>query len=94
MVTRVGINGFGRIGRQSLRAMLERHPDDLEVVAINDITDVHTNAHLFRYDSTYGRFNGTVEVVEQAALQVYSSPLHSPQWAFPHSNGSYASRTV
>ncbi len=37
MVTRVGINGFGRIGRQSLRAMLERHPDDLEVVAINDI---------------------------------------------------------
>lgn len=64
MVTRVGINGFGRIGRQSLRAILERHPDDREVVAINDITDAHTNAHLFRYDSTYGRFNGTVEVVE------------------------------
>jgi len=64
MVTRVGINGFGRIGRQSLRAMLEWHPDDLEVVAINDITDAETNAHLLRYDSTYGRFNGTVEVVE------------------------------
>ncbi len=64
MVTRVGINGFGRIGRQSLRAMLEWHPDDLEVVAINDITDAETNAHLFRYDSTYGRFNGTVEVGE------------------------------
>lgn len=64
MVTRVGINGFGRIGRQSLRAILERYPDDLEVVAINDITDAHTNAHLFRYDSTYGRFPGTVEVVE------------------------------
>src|SRR6266699_2229110 len=64
MVTRVGINGFGRIGRQSLRAMLEWHPGDLEVVAINDITDAETNAHLFRYDSTYGRFNGTVEVGE------------------------------
>src|SRR2546427_8042629 len=54
MVTRVGINGFGRIGRQSLRAMLERQPDDLEVVAINDITDTETNAHLLRYDSIYG----------------------------------------
>ena len=64
MVTRVGINGFGRIGRQSLRAMLEWHPDDLEVVAINDITDAETNAHLLRYDSTYGRFPGTVEIVE------------------------------
>jgi glyceraldehyde 3-phosphate dehydrogenase len=64
MVTRVGINGFGRIGRQSLRALLERHPGDLEVVAINDITDAQTNAHLLRYDSTYGRFPGTVEIVE------------------------------
>ena len=64
MVTRIGINGFGRIGRQSLRAMLERHPGDLEVVAINDITDAQTNAHLLRYDSTYGRFPGTVEIVE------------------------------
>ena len=64
MVTRVGINGFGRIGRQSLRAILERHPDDLEVVAVNDITDAETNAHLLRYDSTYGRFPGTVEVGE------------------------------
>src|SRR5487761_540418 len=62
MATRIGINGFGRIGRQSLRAMLERHPQDLEVVAINDITDSETNAHLFRYDSTYGHFNGAVEV--------------------------------
>ncbi|HEV2404798.1 MAG TPA: type I glyceraldehyde-3-phosphate dehydrogenase [Ktedonobacterales bacterium] len=64
MATRVGINGFGRIGRQSLKAMLERHPDDIEVVAVNDITDSETNAHLFRYDTTYGRFNGSVEVVE------------------------------
>src|SRR5437763_4557563 len=61
MTTRVGINGFGRIGRQSLKAMLERHPRDLEVVAVNDLTDTKTNAHLLKYDSTYGRFPGEVE---------------------------------
>ncbi len=61
MTIRVGINGFGRIGRQSLKAMLERHPKDLEVVAINDLTDTQTNAHLLKYDSTYGRFPGEVE---------------------------------
>jgi glyceraldehyde 3-phosphate dehydrogenase len=70
MATRVGINGFGRIGRQSLKAILERHPNDIEVVAINDITDSATNAHLFRYDSTYGRFNGTVEVVDNDDLAI------------------------
>ena len=62
MTTRVGINGFGRIGRQSLKAILERHPGEIEVVGINDITDTETNAHLFRYDSTYGRYKGIVEV--------------------------------
>jgi len=62
MATRVAINGFGRIGRQSLKAMLERYPNDIDVVAINDLTDTESNAHLFRYDSTYGRFNGKVEV--------------------------------
>jgi len=61
MSVRIGINGFGRIGRQSLKAMLEKYPR-LEVVAVNDITDAETNAHLFRYDSNYGRFSGTVEV--------------------------------
>ena len=60
MTTRVGINGFGRIGRQSLKAMLERHPNDLEVVAVNDLAPTATNAHLFKYDSTYGRFDGEV----------------------------------
>jgi glyceraldehyde 3-phosphate dehydrogenase len=70
MTTRVGINGFGRIGRQSLKAMLERHPDEIEVVAVNDITDTQTNAHLFRYDSTYGRFNGTVEVMDDQDLAI------------------------
>lgn len=63
MTTRVGINGFGRIGRQVLKAIGELHGDTLEVVAINDLTDTKTNAHLFKYDSTYGRFKGTVEVV-------------------------------
>ena len=61
MATRVGNNGFGRIGRQTLKAILERHPD-IDVVAINDITDTHTNAHLLKYDSTYGRFPGEVGV--------------------------------
>ncbi|HLZ22779.1 MAG TPA: type I glyceraldehyde-3-phosphate dehydrogenase [Ktedonobacterales bacterium] len=64
MTTRVGINGFGRIGRQSLKAILERHPGEIEVVGINDITDTETNAHLFRYDTTYGRYKGSVEVTE------------------------------
>ncbi len=60
MSTRIGINGFGRIGRQTLKAILERHPDALEVVAINDLAPTATNAHLFRYDSTYGRYDGVV----------------------------------
>jgi glyceraldehyde 3-phosphate dehydrogenase len=64
MAIRVAINGFGRIGRQSLKAMLDRHPNDIEVVGINDITNTETNAHLFRYDSTYGRFPGKVEVAD------------------------------
>ena len=59
-MTRIGINGFGRIGRQTLKAILERHPDTLEVVAINDLAPTATNAHLFKYDSTYGRFDGEV----------------------------------
>ncbi|HEV2908092.1 MAG TPA: type I glyceraldehyde-3-phosphate dehydrogenase [Candidatus Eremiobacteraceae bacterium] len=61
MSHRVAINGFGRIGRQSLRTILERHPE-IEVVAVNDLTDTKTAAHLFRYDSTYGRYPGTVTV--------------------------------
>jgi glyceraldehyde 3-phosphate dehydrogenase len=63
MTTRIGINGFGRIGRQVLKAVLEYHPDELEVVAINDLFDAKTNAHLFKYDSNYGTFPGTVEVL-------------------------------
>ncbi len=63
MTVKVGINGFGRIGRQVLKAMLERYPDTLEVVAINDLYPAETNAHLFKYDSNYGTYPGTVEVV-------------------------------
>ena len=62
MTVKVGINGFGRIGRQVLKAILETHPDTLEVVAINDLFDAATNAHLFKYDSNYGIFPGAVTV--------------------------------
>ena len=64
MKTKVGINGFGRIGRQVLKAIMERAGDELEVVAINDLFDANTNAHLFKYDSNYGAYPGTVEVVD------------------------------
>jgi glyceraldehyde 3-phosphate dehydrogenase len=60
VTTRIGINGFGRIGRQTLKAIMERHPDELEVVAVNDLAPDETNAHLFKYDSTYGRYPGEV----------------------------------
>jgi glyceraldehyde 3-phosphate dehydrogenase len=64
MAARVAINGFGRIGRLTLRTILERHKKALSVVAINDMADLETNAHLFRWDSTYGIFPGVVEVGE------------------------------
>jgi glyceraldehyde 3-phosphate dehydrogenase len=67
MAVRVGINGFGRIGRQSLKAILERAPE-LEVVAVNDIVDVPTNALLFAHDSTYGNFHGTVTHTDDALV--------------------------
>ena len=69
MTARVAINGFGRIGRLTLRTMIERHRTNLTVVAINDMADLRTNAHLFRYDSTYGRFPSTVEIGE-GVLQI------------------------
>ena len=62
MAIRVGINGFGRIGRQVVRAIRERYGDQIDVVAFNDLGDLPTMAHLFRYDSNYGRFDGEVEV--------------------------------
>src|SRR6476646_6936429 len=68
MAIRVGINGFGRIGSQSLKAILDHHSHDLDVVAINDLTDTKTNAHLLKYDSTYGRFPGEVEATENSLI--------------------------
>jgi glyceraldehyde 3-phosphate dehydrogenase len=62
MTVKVGINGFGRIGRQVLKAIRDFHPNELEVVAFNDIGDLKTMAHLLKYDSNYGRYDGTVEV--------------------------------
>ncbi|MEQ8401869.1 MAG: type I glyceraldehyde-3-phosphate dehydrogenase [Roseitalea porphyridii] len=62
MTVKVAINGFGRIGRNVLRALVEQGRDDLEVVAINDLGPVETNAHLLRYDSVHGKFPGEVKV--------------------------------
>jgi glyceraldehyde 3-phosphate dehydrogenase len=62
MTIRIGINGFGRIGRQVLKAILEKYPGELEVAAVNDLFEAATNAHLFKYDSNYGIYSGTVEV--------------------------------
>jgi glyceraldehyde 3-phosphate dehydrogenase len=62
MTVRVAINGFGRIGRNILRSLVEHGRTDIEVVAINDLGPVETNAHLFRYDSVHGRFAGEVKV--------------------------------
>jgi glyceraldehyde 3-phosphate dehydrogenase len=79
MTTQIGINGFGRIGRQVLKAIRERYADELEVVAVNDLTDAPTLAHLLKYDSNYGRFPGKVEVqedriiVDGKPIQVYAN---------------------
>jgi glyceraldehyde 3-phosphate dehydrogenase len=67
MTTRVGINGFGRIGRQSLKALIERAPD-VEVVAVNDLVDVKTNALLFKHDSTYGAYPGEVSHTDDSIV--------------------------
>ena len=66
--TRIGINGFGRIGRQVMRSMGENHSDALDVVAVNDLTDTRTNAHLFKYDSSYGIFPGSIEAKEEGMV--------------------------
>src|SRR5512143_3980193 len=65
MPVKVGINGFGRIGRLSLRTILEKYPNDIDVVALNDLTDAKTNAHLFKHDTNYGTFCGTVEAEDK-----------------------------
>src|SRR6266480_8028566 len=67
MAVRVGINGFGRIGRQSLKALIERAPD-VEVVAVNDLVDTSMNALLFKHDSTYGAYLGSVDHTDDALI--------------------------
>jgi glyceraldehyde 3-phosphate dehydrogenase len=68
MVTKVGINGFGRVGRLTLRAINQYHRGELEVVAINDLTDTKTNAHLFKWDSSYGNYPGEVQAAEKSIM--------------------------
>jgi glyceraldehyde 3-phosphate dehydrogenase len=63
MTVKVGINGFGRIGRQVLKAIKEKYADEFDVVAVNDLFAPEVNAHLFKYDSNFGKYDGTVEVV-------------------------------
>ncbi|WP_375452233.1 type I glyceraldehyde-3-phosphate dehydrogenase [uncultured Devosia sp.] len=74
MAVRVAINGFGRIGRNVLRAIIEAGRTDIEVVAINDLGPVETNAHLFRFDSVHGRFKGDV-VVDGDTIDVGRGPI-------------------
>ncbi len=68
MPVRVGINGFGRIGRNSFRSMLNKHADNIDIAAVNDLTPSSVSAHLLRYDSNYGGFQGTVEEAENAIV--------------------------
>jgi glyceraldehyde 3-phosphate dehydrogenase len=68
MKIKVGINGFGRIGRNAFKVITEKYSDELEVVAINDLTDAQTLAHLLKYDSLYGKFDGTVEARESRLM--------------------------
>jgi glyceraldehyde 3-phosphate dehydrogenase len=68
MATRIGINGFGRIGRLTLRAVNQYHKDRLEVVAVNDLTDAKTNAHLLKWDTSYGRYPGKVEAGDSSIV--------------------------
>ena len=74
MTVKVGINGFGRIGRNVLRAIIESGRTDIQVVAINDLGPVETNAHLMRYDSVHGRFPGTV-TVDGDTIDVGQGPI-------------------
>lgn len=68
MTTKIGINGFGRVGRLTLKAVNQYHGDTLAVVAINDLTNTKTNAHLLKWDSTYGPYPGRVEATEDSII--------------------------
>ena len=90
MVMKVGINGFGRIGRQVFKALRDYYPDEIQVVAVNDLTDNNTLAHLLKYDSNYGPFDGDVSASEApathamdgrspAALHIGNATLELPE---------------
>jgi glyceraldehyde 3-phosphate dehydrogenase len=68
VATKIGINGFGRIGRLTFRTITQRHKGELEIVAVNDLTDTKTNAHLLKWDSSYGRYPGTVEAKDRSMV--------------------------
>jgi glyceraldehyde 3-phosphate dehydrogenase len=68
MAVKVGINGFGRIGRQVCKRLIEEYGNSIEVVGINDLTDTKTLAHLFKYDSNFGKFDGTVEATDKSIV--------------------------
>jgi len=68
MNVKVGINGFGRIGRNAFKVIMEKYSEELDIVAINDLTDVKTLAHLLKYDSMFGKYNGTVEAKENSMV--------------------------
>ena len=70
MAVKIGINGFGRIGRLVARAIMEKNSKAIELVAINDLTDAKTNAYLFKYDSIHGRFNGEVKATADDVISV------------------------
>ncbi len=70
MAVKIGINGFGRIGRLVARAILEKNSKNIELVAINDLTDAKSNAYLFKYDSVHGRFNGEVNATAEDEISV------------------------
>lgn len=74
MATRVGINGFGRIGRQVMKIIMDKYPNDLEVVAFNDLGDLATMAHLYKYDSSYGITDDKVEVGD-GTLTINGQPV-------------------
>ena len=81
---RLGINGFGRIGRQVLKAVLTRYPESLQVMAVNDLFDVETNAHLFKYDTNYGRYAGKVGVKKDCFI-IDGKPIKSLAFRDPAS---------
>ncbi len=70
MAVKVGINGFGRIGRLVARAILEKNSKNIELVAVNDLTDAKSNAYLLKYDSVHGRFNGDIKVTADDVITV------------------------